>query len=185
MKKLDPGERSRPDPDAIDELPAHPLVGLLDNVRSIYNVGSMFRTADAVRARHLYLSGFTGTPEHPRLHKTALGAQDAVPWSRHEDPLPLVERLRTEGYTVAALEITDRPTYLDEISGDRFPLCLLVGNEVDGVRPELLSAADLALELPQYGVKHSVNVAVAFGVAAFDLVRTYRSSRGLAPQDPL
>lgn len=185
MRKLDPGERSRPDPDALEELPAHPFCGLIDNVRSIYNVGSMFRSADAVRARHLYLTGYTGTPEHPRLHKTALGAQDAVPWSAHDDPLGPVDELRTAGYTIAALEITDHPTYLDEIDTSHFPLCLLVGNEVDGVRSELLDAADLALELPQYGTKHSFNVSVAFGIAAFELVRRYRSTRGWGPRDPI
>lgn len=185
MKKVGPDERARLSAEAYGSHPPHPICGVLDNIRSIYNVGSMFRTADAVRAEHLYLTGYTGTPEHSNMHKTALGAQDAVPWSEHDSPLGPVRTLRERGYTIAALELTDDPTDLEDVTAEAFPLCLIVGNEVEGVRKELLREADLALELPQYGSKHSFNVSVAFGIACFHLVRRYRAARGLDPEDPL
>jgi tRNA G18 (ribose-2'-O)-methylase SpoU len=177
IEKLSPREIDRPSPEAVDDLPRHPLVGLLDNIRSIYNVGSIFRTSDAVRVRKLYLTGITGTPEHKDLHKTALGAQDAVPWERADDPIPLVKNLQANDYTVAALEITNQPTRIREIQLEDFPLCLIVGNEVQGVQDPLLSQVDLALELPQYGIKHSFNVAVAYGIASYNLVQRYRTLR--------
>lgn len=174
MQKLPTSKISRPSPEQISKLPRHPLAVVLDNIRSIYNVGSIFRTSDAVRAEKLYLTGITGTPEHKHLHKTALGAQDTVPWTYREDAAELVEQLRHDGYTIAALEITDRPVRLEDITLDNFPLCLVLGNEVSGVQQSLMAQADMALELPQYGAKHSFNVAVAYGIAAFHLVQQYR-----------
>ena len=177
MRKLSSSEIPRASFDAIDDLSRHPIVVIVHNVRSIYNVGSIFRTADAARVEHLYLTGYTGTPEHKNLHKTALGAQDTVPWS--------------DGYTIAALEITDAPTRPSEVDPAAFPLALIVGNEVDGVDDALIDASDLAVEIPQYGAKLSLNVSVAFGVAALGLVERYRathdrsgdpsSDRGSAP----
>ncbi len=178
MRKLKHAEIPRPDPRALAALPRHPIAVVLDDVRSLYNVGSIFRTSDAARIERLYLGGITGTPEHPGLHKTALGAQDTVPWTHVPDPLEAVEALRRRGYTLAVLEITDTPTPVSKVQGTDFPLCLIVGNEVHGVRDELIEKADLALEIPQYGVKQSLNVAVAYGVAVFGLVEQYRASRG-------
>ncbi len=174
MRKLKHHQIPRPDPEALAALPRHPVSVLVDNVRSIYNVGSMFRTSDAARIEHLYLTGITGTPEHRKLHKTALGAQDTVPWSHHEDPHPVLQRLRAEGCTVAVLEITDAPTRTQEVSDDDFPLCLVVGNELHGVSDAIVEEADLALEIDQFGSKQSLNVSVAYGIAVFDLVRRYR-----------
>jgi tRNA G18 (ribose-2'-O)-methylase SpoU len=180
MRKLslDEIETSRHPPDAIEDLPKHPVVTLLDNLRSIHNVGAIFRTSDAARIRHLYLTGVTGTPEHEDLHKTALGAQDTVAWSHHDDALPLLQRLRDDGYTIAALELTDEPSDPSQVSPEVFPLCLVVGNEVFGVNESIIERADLALEIPQYGSKHSLNVSVAYGIAVFDLVRRYRALSG-------
>ena len=157
-------------------LPRHPITVVLDDVRSLYNVGSIFRTSDAARIERLYLGGITGTPEHPGLHKTALGAQDTVPWTHVSDPLEAVEALRERGYTIAALEITDTPTPISEIKEKDFPIALIVGNEVYGVRDEIIERADLALEIPQYGAKQSLNVAVAYGIAVFGLVERYRTA---------
>lgn len=191
MRKLSSSEIPRASFDAVDDLSRHPIVVIVHNVRSIYNVGSIFRTADAARVEHLYLTGYTGTPEHKNLHKTALGAQDTVPWSEHDAAMPVVERLRKDGYTIAALEITDAPTRPSEVDPAAFPLALIVGNEVDGVDDALIDASDLAVEIPQYGAKLSLNVSVAFGVAALGLVERYRathdrsddpsSDRGSAP----
>ena len=174
MRKLRHEEIPRPTPAAVSALPKHPIAVVLDNVRSLYNVGSIFRTSDAALIEMLYLTGITGTPEHRGLHKTALGAQDTVTWAYQKDPADVLRRLRREGYTLAVLEITDTPTPTTAISADHFPLCLVVGNEIHGVRDDLVTMADLALEIPQYGAKQSLNVAVAYGIAVFDLVRLYR-----------
>jgi tRNA G18 (ribose-2'-O)-methylase SpoU len=178
MRKLSWDEIERPDPDEIENLPKHPICVVVHNVRSIHNVGSLFRTSDAARIEHVYLTGFTGTPEHEDLHKTALGAQDAVAWSEHDDPLPVIEDLRGRGYTIAVLEQTTESTLLGEVSPDVYPICIVVGNEVQGVDDELVEVADLGLEIPQYGAKISMNVGVAYGIAVFDLMRRYRQQHG-------
>lgn len=176
MKKLRPGELGRPSPVELAALPRHPVVVVLDNIRSAYNVGSIFRTADAARIAHLYITGYSPTPEHRKVAKTALGAEDTVPWSHHPDPFPLLDRLRADDHTLAALEQTDTPTEIAAVTTARFPLALVLGNEVEGVRQEILDRCDLALEIPQYGAKHSLNVAVAFGIAAFGLVERWRAT---------
>lgn len=189
MRKLAHHEIPRPDPEALRQLPRHPIVVVLDNIRSIYNVGSIFRTSDAARIEKLYLTGITGTPAHRQLHKTALGAEHTVPWEYARDPVPLIDTLRETGYTIAVLELTDRPTYTHQVPDDIFPLALIVGHELQGVQPALITRAHLALEIPQFGSKQSLNVAVAYGIAIFDLVRHYRRLQGdprfsPAPQQP-
>ena len=174
MRKLKHEEIPRPAPDEVAALPKHPIVVVLDDIRSIYNVGSIFRTSDAAQVEHLYLTGITGTPEHRGVHKTALGAQDTVAWTYERAADPLIEKLKAEGYTIAALEITDSPTRTTDVQSVHFPLCLILGNEVTGVRDDLIALADLALEIPQFGAKQSLNVAVAYGIAVFDLVRCFR-----------
>ena len=176
MRKLRHEEIPRPAPDAVSALAKHPIAVVLDNVRSLYNVGSIFRTSDAALIERLYLTGITGTPENRGLHKTALGAQDTVAWTYEKDPADVARRLQQDGYTLAVLEITDTPTLTTAITPAHFPLCLVVGNELSGVRDELVQMADLALEIPQYGAKQSLNVAVAYGIAVFDLVRCYRKT---------
>ena len=178
MRKLSWDEIERPDPDEVKDLPKHPIRVMVHNVRSIHNVGSIFRTSDAARIEHVHLTGFTGTPEHKDLHKTALGAQDAVEWSQHDDPLPVLEDLRARGYTIAVLEQTSGSTPPDEVSEELYPLCLVLGNEVRGVDDEIIDVADLGLEIPQYGAKISMNVGVAYGIAVYDLVRRYRALHG-------
>jgi tRNA G18 (ribose-2'-O)-methylase SpoU len=175
MKKLRLEDIDRLSPEDLAEAPRHPVVVVVDNVRSVHNVGSIFRTADAARVAHLFLTGYTPTPEHKDMHRTALGAEATVPWSHHASALPVLDRLRTEGHTVAALEIADVSTPPDAVGADAFPLALVVGNEVHGVDDAIMEVADLALEIPQYGAKHSLNVSVAFGIAAFDLVRRART----------
>ncbi|MDX1530812.1 MAG: RNA methyltransferase [Rhodothermales bacterium] len=170
MRKRPPHELDRPDPEALERLSRHPLVLVLDNIRSAHNVGSMFRTADAVRAERVICCGYTPTPDHRAVAKTALGAEQTVPWSAEEDVTALLDRLRAAGHTLAALEQTDRPTPLRAVQAEHFPLALVLGNEVEGVQQAVLDRCDLALEIPQYGAKHSLNVAVAFGVAAYALV---------------
>jgi tRNA G18 (ribose-2'-O)-methylase SpoU len=178
MRKLSWDEIERPDPETVESLPKHPVRVVVHNVRSIYNVGSIFRTSDAARIEHLHLTGFTGTPEHEDLHKTALGAQDTVSWSKHEEVGPLLENLQERGYTVAVLEQTTSSVPPTDVSAEVYPLCLVVGNEVHGVADDIIEQADLAVELPQFGAKISMNVGVAYGIAIYDLVRRARSLHG-------
>jgi tRNA G18 (ribose-2'-O)-methylase SpoU len=184
MRKLSWDEIERPEPEDAKRLPRHPIRVMVHNVRSIHNVGSIFRTSDAARVDHVYLTGFTGTPEHKDLHKTALGAQDAVDWSQHDDPLPVLDELRAQGFTIAVLEQTSNSSPPDEVPAEVYPLCLVVGNEVRGVDDELVEEANLGLELPQYGAKISMNVGVAYGIAVYDLMRRYRSLHGPPDSDP-
>ncbi len=174
VRKLRPDELGRPSPEALAALPRHPVAVVLDNIRSAYNVGSIFRTADAARLDHVYVTGYTPTPEHVRVAKTALGAEHTVPWTHAPDALALLGRLRADGWTLAALEQTDASAAIASVEPERFPLALVLGNEVEGVRQAVLERCDLALEIPQWGAKHSLNVAVAFGVAAFGLVGLVR-----------
>lgn len=178
MRKLSWDEIDRPAPEDVENLPKHPIRVVVHNVRSIYNVGSIFRTSDAARIEHVHLTGFTGTPDHKDLHKTALGAQDAVSWSKHDSPLPLFSRLHERGYTIAVLEQTTPSIPPREVSPEVFPVCVVVGNEVRGIEDDVIEAADLGLELPQYGTKISMNVGVAYGIAVYDLVRRARSLHG-------
>lgn len=183
MRKLNWNEIERPDPDELKTLPKHPVRVLVHNVRSIHNVGSIFRTSDAARVEHLHLTGFTGTPDHKDLHKTALGAQDTVAWSHHDDPRPVLDDLQQQGFTIAVLEQTSGSVPPREVSSEVYPLCLVVGNEVRGVDEEVIEVADLALELPQYGAKISMNVGVAYGIAIYDLVRRSRVLHGPPESD--
>jgi tRNA G18 (ribose-2'-O)-methylase SpoU len=178
MRKLDPPEIPRPDAAALASAPRNPVRIVLENVRSAFNVGSILRTSDALRIDHVYLCGYTPDGSHPGVHKAALGAQDTVPWSRWPGVEEALRDARSSGYSVAALEITDTPTPVRKLEVRHFPLCLVLGNEVDGVSDLALGLCDLAIELPQFGAKHSLNVAVAFGVAGYDLVRRYRELTG-------
>ncbi len=174
VRKLPADEIQRPSPERLQSLPRHPIDVVLDNIRSAYNVGSILRTADAALIRHVYVTGYTPTPEHRSIAKTALGAEHTVPWSHVADPLVLLDRLHAEGVTVAALEQTDAPTRISDVTPAQFPLAFVLGNEVKGVQQALLDRCDFALEIPQYGAKHSLNVSVAFGIAAFGLVERWR-----------
>jgi 23S rRNA (guanosine2251-2'-O)-methyltransferase len=165
-------------PSPISALLPHPLVVVVDDLRSAFNVGAVFRTADAAGLAGVYLTGYSATPEHREVRKTALGAEDAVPWQHAADLGALLARLRSEGFTIAALERTPGAISPDEAELKDFPMALVLGNEVHGVKPEVLSAADVVVGLPQYGSKTSLNVAVAFGVAAYGLVARYRSLAG-------
>ena len=145
-----------------------PLVVLLDDIRSLHNVGAIFRTADGVYLEHLYLCGITGAPPRNEIRKTSLGAEESVPWSYHPDPVAVVAGLRDKGYQIVVLEQTDDA--VDYRQADyHFPLCLVLGHEYNGVRDELVAAADLAIEIPMHGEKHSLNVSVAFGIAIYNI----------------
>lgn len=161
-----------------------PVSILLDNVRSLYNVGSFFRTADASGVEKLYLSGFTAAPPHRGLAKTALGAEQTVAWERSEDPLATIDDLRARGCEIAAVETSLRAVDLFDWQ-PRFPVCVVFGHEVDGVRPALLDRCDTQVRIPMLGRKHSLNVATAGGVVVYELLRKYRClARGAVTEAP-
>ncbi len=159
-------------PDAALSAPRHPIIVMLDNVRSLYNVGSVFRTCDAARVEKLILTGYTPHPPRKEIAKTALGAIESVPWEYHNDPLIAAMELKQQGVKIAVLEQTDGSIPYYALKPNDFPLCIIAGNEISGVRRELVEIADIAFEIPMYGVKHSLNVAVACGIAVFGAVRT-------------
>jgi tRNA G18 (ribose-2'-O)-methylase SpoU len=142
-----------------------PIYGFLENVRSLYNVGSIFRTSDAVLLSKLYLTGFTPYPPRSEISKTALGAVESVPWSYHKRPLDAVEEIKSIGIKFAVLEQTDQSIPLWKFPPAFFPVCIAVGNEIGGITKDVVDVADIAVEIPMKGVKHSLNVAVAYGIA--------------------
>jgi tRNA G18 (ribose-2'-O)-methylase SpoU len=168
--------------EAYDRIERLPVTILLDSVRSLYNVGAFFRTADAVRASAIVVSGITPTPEDPRIAKTALGAERIVPWSRAGEAADAVDGLRARGCEIAAVETTLHAVDLFDWR-PRFPVCVVFGHEVDGIAPALLERCDVHVRIPTLGTKGSINVATAGGVVLYELLRKYRdlSRAGQAP----
>lgn len=160
--------------EAIVRLPA---AILLDSVRSMYNVGSFFRTADAAGAEALYLTGITAYPPKSGIRKTALGAEENVRWEHAREPEPVLEKLRAAGYEIAAIETTPHAVDLFDWN-PAFPVCIVFGHEVDGIRPEVSARCDVHVRIPMLGQKHSLNVATAGGVVLFELLRKYRALSG-------
>jgi len=160
---------------AYDGIAALPVSILLDNVRSLYNVGAFFRTADAAGVARLYLCGITGRPPKRALAKTALGADETVAWEHLWDPLPLLDTLRSRGAEIAAIETSVHAIDLFDWA-PRFPVCLVFGHEVEGIRPEVAARCDTHIRIPMLGRKHSLNVATAGGVVVYELLRKYRSA---------
>ncbi len=163
---------ARPSLDTVRDTPRRPIYAILENIRSAYNVGSMFRTADALHLSRLYICGYSAFPPHKMITKTALGAEHSVPWEKQADAPALARSLQDQGMQIAVLEQTTDA--VDIWDADlRFPVCFVVGNEVQGVSDELVAAADLCLQVPMMGVKQSLNVATAFGVVGFELARRW------------
>ena len=146
-------------------LPPSGVVLVLDNIRSAHNVGSAFRTADAFKADKIFLCGICAVPPGAEIHKSALGAEDSVPWEHREDTLSLVDDLHAGGYTVISVEQTENSISLEAFKPDKgAKYALVFGNEVDGVQQSVVDASDFSLEIPQRGTKHSLNVSVSVGV---------------------
>ena len=150
-----------------------PVTALLDNVRSLYNVGAFFRTADAVRAASIVLAGITPTPDDLRIAKTALGAERSVSWSKAADAMAAIDGLRARDVEIAAIETSLHAADLFDWR-PRFPVCVVFGHEVDGIAPELLDRCDVHVRIPALGTKGSINVATAGGVVLYELLRKYR-----------
>jgi 23S rRNA (guanosine2251-2'-O)-methyltransferase len=172
MKKLKLEELGRISIDQFKVAEKIPICIVLDNVRSLHNVGSAFRTADAFRVEKIYLTGITGTPPHREIHKTALGATESVNWEYAGQPQDAIQRLRSEGYKIVVIEQTDASTPLQQFRPDRIEkLCLVFGNEIHGVSEEVIQLADVALEIPQSGTKHSLNISVCIGIVVWELFK--------------
>ncbi len=154
----------------------HPVALVLHNIRSMWNVGAMFRSADAAGIEKIVITGYTATPPRKEIDKVALGAQDTVPWDYFADPVEALGKLKLEGYRLFGLEIAGNSRRYDGLGAEDFPAAIIVGNEVEGIGDELLSRCDDVLEIPQYGTKHSLNVAVAAGIAMFECVRAFRTN---------
>ena len=158
-------ELGRVRPSDYASLPPSGAVLVLDNIRSAHNVGSAFRTADAFKADKVWLCGICACPPSAEIHKSALGAENSVPWEHADDTLELVKRLREDGYIIISVEQTEHALQLQDLSVHGDTRCAFVfGNEVDGVRQDVVDASDFSLEIPQFGTKHSLNVSVSVGV---------------------
>ncbi|MCG2459918.1 RNA methyltransferase [Flavobacteriaceae bacterium F89] len=170
MRKLKNSELDRLDVQGFKLADKTPMVIVLDNIRSLNNIGSVFRTADAFLLEKIYLCGITATPPHKDIHKTALGATESVVWEYSEDTVKLVDRLKLLDYRILAVEQADNATMLNEFKPRRSgKIALVFGNEVKGVSQAVVSACDGVLEIPQYGTKHSLNIAVSAGIVVWDL----------------
>jgi len=180
MKKLTHEEiaAKRVKTDAIQSVARVPLIVLVDNVRSLYNVGSIFRTSDGAMIQELILTGFTPTPPRKEIEKTALGSTQTVPWSYVKDPLDALARFRNQDIAICCLEQTDESVPYTAIQRKNFPLCLVIGNEITGISKQILEESDFALDIPMHGTKHSLNVGVAYGIAVFALCHAWRNQDG-------
>jgi len=152
-----------------------PVAVLLDNIRSMYNVGAFFRAADGVRLEKLCLCGITAHPPKNAISKTALGAEETVSWEHDWDAIKMAEGMRRNGFAIAAIETSSHSVDLFEWQ-PRFPVCVVFGNEVEGLRPELLDMADAHVRIPMLGQKNSLNVATAGGIVLYELLRKYRAT---------
>ncbi|MEL6303278.1 MAG: RNA methyltransferase [Bacteroidota bacterium] len=170
MRKLENQELERLTIEGYKAAPKTPLILVLDNIRSLNNIGSVFRTADAFLVEKIYLCGITATPPHKDIRKTALGATESVDWTYGKDTLDVIHELKKNGVTVVSVEQAEGATLLQDFDPkDHERIALVFGNEVKGVDQTVVSASDVVLEIPQGGTKHSLNISVSAGVVVWDL----------------
>ena len=171
MKKLTVAEMNRMNVRQFKESNKTPLVIVLDHIRSLYNVGSIFRTADAMRLEAIYLCGITATPPNTEIHKTALGAEEAVDWRYFQNTMDAIDYLQAKQYTVLSIEQCHGSTMLNDFIPEKGrKYAFVFGNEVKGVDQNIVNASDGCLEIPQFGTKHSMNVSVTAGMAIWDFI---------------
>ena len=186
MRKLRTIEMHRLTVQQFKEAPKTPLIVVLDDVRSLYNVGSVFRTCDAFRIEAVYLCGITATPPHPEIHKTALGGEDSVAWEYFERTEDAIEKLHAQGFYVYAVEQVEGSTKLQwlptELPG---PCAVVLGNEVKGVKQTVVDMCDSCLEIPQFGTKHSLNVSITSGIVIWEFAKRCLPTTPSEPNAPL
>ena len=172
MRKLKITELNRMTVDEFKKANKLPLVVILDEVRSLYNVGSVFRSSDAFRVNCIYLCGITATPPNTEIHKTALGAEDAVDWIYKKNTIDAVKELRDEGYVILSIEQVEGSTMLNNFSLDKNKkYAVIFGNEVKGVQQEVVNVSDDCIEILQYGTKHSLNISVTAGIVLWEFAQ--------------
>ena len=175
MRKLKNSELGRLNVEEFKKADKIPLIVVLDNIRSLNNIGSVFRTSDAFLIEKIYLCGITAQPPHKEIHKTALGATESVAWEYVEDTLSLVERLQKEDVIVASIEQAENSTMLQDFSINKNQKYAVVfGNEVKGVQQNVVSASNFCVEIPQLGTKHSLNISVSAGIVLWDLFKKFK-----------
>lgn len=173
VKKLKLDELNRLSVEEYKDAEKFPIVAIMDNVRSMHNVGSVFRTCDAFRISKLFLCGITPTPPQREIHKTALGAEESVDWAYYKDSVELIQQLKAENYCIISLEQTENSVSLLHFSLPSQPIAIVFGHEVEGVAQEIIQLSDISLEIPQFGTKHSLNVSVAAGIALYQLINLH------------
>ncbi len=172
MKKLKNIELNRKDIESFKKSKKTPLIVILDNIRSLNNIGSVFRTSDAFLIEKIYLCGITATPPHKDIHKTALGATESVAWEYVEDTIELIVKLKKDNVKIIAIEQADKSIMLQDFKlSQSNTYAIVMGNEVKGVQQEVVSQADYVVEIPQFGTKHSLNIAVTTGLVIWDLFK--------------
>lgn len=170
MRKLKNEELDRLDVAGFKQAQKTPIILVLDNIRSLNNIGSVFRTADAFLIKKIYLCGITATPPHKDIRKTALGATESVEWEHRESTLELVEELKSNGYLTYAVEQAENAAMLNDFKVDISKNhTFIFGNEVKGVSQEVVNSCDGVIEIPQFGTKHSLNISVSVGVVVWDI----------------
>lgn len=178
-RKLKNSELVRLSPEEYKTSEKTPLIVILDNIRSLNNIGSVFRTSDAFLIKKIYLCGITAKPPHRDIQKTALGATESVDWEYVEDTMEVVSKLQKEGVYVASIEQAEQAVDLDAFSVQpNTTYAVIFGNEVRGVQQEVVSASDAVIEIPQYGTKHSLNIAVSVGVVLWDVFVKLKRLKG-------
>ena len=175
MRKLKNSELNRVDVQEFKQAAKTPLIVVLDNIRSLNNIGSVFRTSDAFVIEKIYLCGITATPPNKEIHKTALGATESVEWEYVEDTVVLVKQLQEQGVQVAAIEQADNSVKLQDFEiKENQKYAIVMGNEVKGVQQEVVDVTDFCIEIPQYGTKHSLNISVTTGIVLWDLFKKFK-----------
>lgn len=173
-KKLKLWELDRVSEAEFKQQKKNPIVVILDDIRSLNNIGSFFRTADAFNIKKIYLCGITACPPHKDIHKTALGATETIEWEHKSNIVSLCEELRNEGYSICSIEQTEETVFLQnihELKAEKF--ALVFGNEVNGVNQEVVNYSDTIIEIPQFGTKHSLNVSVCAGIVLWEFCKKY------------
>ena len=192
MRKLKITELKRLNPEDYKQTEKTPVIIILDNVRSLHNVGSVFRTADAFLIEAIYLCGITATPPHAEIHKTALGAENTVEWHYFENTIDAVIQLKKKSYHIFAVEQAENSITLEKFRIENHRCAIIFGNEVKGIEQAVMDLCDACIEIPQYGTKHSLNVSVAAGIVIWEIFRAnpfqqarqYALSQRLSPSGP-
>ena len=168
-KKLKLTELNRLDLEEFKKLEKDPIVVLLNDIRSLHNIGSIFRTCDAMAVEKLYLCGITATPPHREIRKTAIGASESVNWEYQKNAIEVIKKYQKSGYKIIAVEQTDKAISLENFNWNKEKILLIFGNEVNGVDQDLINVSDMSIEIPQWGTKHSFNISVSAGIVLWSI----------------